>query len=457
MTQRTASQPPPSVAPTAAPPTHIDALLLPIDPDLPERELVDRLRAIEDAKAHLCAVQADLAVQLDSTVRARHEQSRTPAAQRGRDVAGLIAFARRESPSRGSRLLGLAHALTEQPHAHDAMRMGVLSEWRATQISRETACLSREDRAVFDERFCSPTPEATDPDDTYRFAGWGDRRLVAEAQRLVTEIDPAALVNRRRRAEADRRVSMRAAPDTMSQLSALLPVAQGVAVWATLTRIADQARAAGDERSRNQVMADAMVERITGQTRADAAPITINLVVSDQTLLGDSQAPGWIQGYGPIPADAVDDLTREAASEGRAALRRLYARPDSGALVAMESVAREFPAGLARFLDLRDRACRTPYCDAPIRHHDHATDHALGGPTTSVNGQSLCVQCNHTKQAPGWRASPSTGPPGSRHVIETTLPTGHTMRSTAPAMPTPWQTQVFSHAEIVLTEFVMVA
>ena len=63
-----------------------------------------------------CAAQAELTVRLDQTVRARHAQARVPAAQQGRDVAGLVAFARRESPAKGSRLLGLAHALAEQPH-----------------------------------------------------------------------------------------------------------------------------------------------------------------------------------------------------------------------------------------------------------------------------------------------------------------------------------------------------
>ena len=55
-----------------------------------------------------------------------------------------------------------------------------------------------------------------------------------------------------------------------------------------------------------------------------------------------------------------------------ATLRRLYRRPSTGALVAMRSRSRCFPKGLATFIGLRDQTCRTPYCDAPIRHRDHA-------------------------------------------------------------------------------------
>lgn len=129
-------------------------------------------------------------------------------------------------------------------------------------------------------------------------------------------------------------------------------------------------------------------------------------------------------------------LAARAVAEAAATLRRLYAAPATGALVAMDSTARTFPKSLALFLDLRDRTCRTPWCDAPIRHHDHAHDHAAGGTTTATNGQGLCEQCNHLKQAPGWCARP-TGPPGTRHQVGTTLPTGHVVRSTAPRAPIP--------------------
>jgi hypothetical protein len=408
-----------------------------------ERVLVDRIRALEDAKARICAEQAELTVRLDAAVRARHAAARVPAAQHGRDVAGLVGYARRESPAKGSRLLGLAQALVEQPYTHAAMKAGVLSEWRAMLISRETSCLSCEDRAVVDAQISAPGP-----DGNYRFDGWGDRTLAAEVQKVVYAADPHAVVNRRAKAEADRHVSVRPAPDTMARLSALLPAAQGVAVWATLTRIADQARSAGDPRTRGQVMADTLVERITGHTTAGTVPVTVNLVISDQTLLGGDRQPAWLQGYGPIPADTIP-------ARSMTTLRRLYANPTTGALVALDSTAREFPTGLARFIELRDRTCRTPYCDAPIRHHDHATDHHLGGQTTATNGQGLCEHCNHTKQAPGWRSRPVNGPPDQRHQVETLLPTGHRTRSTAPPTPTPATLQPISHGEIHLSRIAL--
>lgn len=404
----------------------------------PEREIVEAIRELEELKCRAAAQQARLARELDEL-------------RSGRDTGALVAYARRESPARGTRLVGLARSLVELPHTESALHDGAISEWRATIIARETACLSREDRAEVDQRIAAPAPDGRRPLD-----GWGDRRLAAEVRGLVAQLDPQAVVDRRARAEAERRVSLRPAPDTMTQLSALLRVAQGVAVWATLTRAADEARAAGDPRSRGQVMADTLVERVTGQARADAVPLTVNLVVSDRSLLAGGREPAWLQGYGAITAEHADELTRQAATEARAALRRLYASP-SGGLVALESRSREFPTGLAQFLELRDRTCRTLWCDAPIRHRDHVLDHALDGPTTALNGQGLCEQCNHTKQSPGWRATPITGPPGAPHQVETTLPTGHIVRSTAPPAPMPSTLTPIRRLEWVLSGFALVA
>jgi 5-methylcytosine-specific restriction endonuclease McrA len=98
----------------------------------------------------------------------------------------------------------------------------------------------------------------------------------------------------------------------------------------------------------------------------------------------------------------------------------------------MDSRRRLFPAPLRRFIQIRDDTCRTPYCDAPIRHHDHIIPWHNDGPTTLANGAGLCEACNHTKELPGWKTQPRPGP---RHTIELTTPTGHTYHSTAPPLP----------------------
>ncbi len=71
----------------------------------------------------------------------------------------------------------------------------------------------------------------------------------------------------------------------MTFLGALLPMRDGVACFAALTRATNARVAAGDARSRCQIMADTLVERVTGRTVADPAPIQVNLVMTDQALL----------------------------------------------------------------------------------------------------------------------------------------------------------------------------
>lgn len=416
-------------------------------PEPDDAVLVDRLRALEELKAAAAAAQARLTARLDEAVRARHAALRVPSARHGQGVGSQVALARRESPARGGRLVGLATALVhEMPHTLAAMTAGGLSEWRATLLVRETACLSREHRAVVDATLMAD-PDTTD--------GWGDRRLVAEAKRLAYRLDPESALRRVRRAEADRRVSLRPAPDTMTYLTGLLPVAAGVATWAALVQEADRRRAAGDQRSRGQIMADTLVQRVTGAAdAASPAAVELQLVMTDQALLGGDGEPAVVTGHGVVPAAFARDLVRDSAAA--VFLRRLWSHPTSGALAATESSRRLFPSALRRQVVLRDQTCRTPWCDAPVRHVDHVLPADAGGPTSLANGQGLCEACNLSKQAPGWRARPVAGP---RHTVATTTRTGHSYRSTAPPLPgaAPPDARPASHAEWHFTQWVLTA
>jgi hypothetical protein len=216
-------------------------------------------------------------------------------------------------------------------------------------------------------------------------------------------------------------------------------------------------------------MADALVERTTG-TPGGIAGVEIQLVMTDRTLFQGDSEPARLPGYGIVPAgwardmltnpgngpatgaagmDAgagTDEETKQMATaaggddSGDTAggrdltvwLRRLYTAPGTGELTALDSRARFFPPGLRRFLTARDDTCRTPYCDAPIRHYDHIVPWHHNGTTTHGNGAGLCEACNHTKETPGWSSRPLPGP---RHTLDVTTPTGHTYQSTAPPLP----------------------
>ncbi|WP_396187631.1 HNH endonuclease [Citricoccus sp.] len=105
----------------------------------------------------------------------------------------------------------------------------------------------------------------------------------------------------------------------------------------------------------------------------------------------------------------------------------------------MDSHRRAFSGLLRHMVLLRDGICRTPYCDAPIRHIDHATPHRDGGPTSWDNASGLCVRCNHTKENPGWAHQ------ATAEELRVTTPTGHKYTNrprplTPPPVPDPAST-----------------
>ena len=134
----------------------------------------------------------------------------------GRGVAAQVALARRDSPVKGGRHLGLAKALVhEMPHTLAALERGLISEWRATLVVRETAGLSRADRRQVDRELAS-RPGG--------LGALGDGAMAAETRRMAYRLDAYAVTARAHKAESDRRVTVRPAPDSMAHVTGLLPL-----------------------------------------------------------------------------------------------------------------------------------------------------------------------------------------------------------------------------------------
>ncbi|CRZ14165.1 HNH endonuclease [Mycolicibacterium neworleansense] len=396
-----------------------------VDPDAGEAALRDRIAELERLKSAAAAGQARATAALDRARRAKEAAAGVPAARRGRGLGSEIGLARMDSPVQGNRYLAHARILVHDlPYTLAALESGVLTESRARLIAREAACLSPADRRGLDEQLCADLTE---------LIGLGDTRLTSGAKTIAYQIDPVAVIERVTRAPADRNVTFRPAADNMAIVTALLPATDAASVRYALTEAADRCT---DGRSRGQTMADTLTARVSGGDITTPVPVAVNLVLSDDTLLGGSTQPAHLEGLGPIPAAAARRMIGDALADKNswATLRRLYATPDTGALVAMESRSRRFPKGLARFIATRDQTCRTPYCNAPIRHIDHVRSHHRKGPTSAANGEGLCEHCNYVKEHPGWKVRTRTDRSG-RHTTEHITPTGAVYRSTAPPLP----------------------
>ncbi|MGO1834448.1 MAG: DUF222 domain-containing protein, partial [Actinomycetaceae bacterium] len=211
----------------------------------------------------------------------------------------------------------------------------------------------------------------------------GDRQVASRARALALELDQSHAL---RRAEAEikkRRVTVRPAPGDMAYLTAYVPMVQAVRAFATLHAQSMTLINSGqaDGRTRDQISADLLLRRLTDTTATapgdtttgSRGDVALTIVMTDQTLTGSSDRPAWLPGHGPLAATIARHHVAEAA---RVFYRRLWTDPAAGGLVATESRAREFTGQLRQLIFLRDDVCASPYCNAPIRHIDHATPHA---------------------------------------------------------------------------------
>src|SRR6185312_8882065 len=170
--------------------------------------LVDLVSSLESLKGASAGAQAAATVLFAGSQTAAGAAAKTRPEVVRRSVCGQVALARRDSAHRGGRHVGLALALhNELPCTREALAEGRISEWQATLICRETACLDPDLRRQADARLAG------------RLGSLGDAGVAREAARVVAELDPAAVAERAAKAARDRRVTVRPAPDTMAYLT----------------------------------------------------------------------------------------------------------------------------------------------------------------------------------------------------------------------------------------------
>jgi hypothetical protein len=128
-------------------------------------------------------------------------------------------------------------------------------------------------------------------------------------------------------------------------------------------------------------------------------PITVNLTIDLPTLLGLSENPGQLSGYGAIPAT----VARELAADGK--WRKFITDPTTGNLLDFGRESYLPPQALRDFLLARDKTCRFPGCRrSGVRGEiDHAVPWEEGGETSRSNLGLLCKRHHQLKTHGGWK------------------------------------------------------
>ncbi|GAA3242157.1 hypothetical protein GCM10017691_46010 [Pseudonocardia petroleophila] len=344
-----------------------------------EALLIERIAWLEERKAAIAAEQSDAVLAFATA----HAESQTAAGEVDpealeRSIAAQIGLACRVSPTEGRRRVRIARDLhAGHARVRELFAAGRLSEYQTATIVAATTHLSPAERAEVDRELAERRVETL-----------GVRRIHDLTRSLAAQVAPEKFTTRCRAARTGRRVSVRPAADGMADLTAHLPVEEAVACYAALAAAVNDAAVRPEPvtRGRGQILADTLVERLTGQATARDVNIEIQVLVPVEALIDpDSPLPAQIAGHGPVPVELL------TTGGGRRTWRRLITR--DGVVIGGDSRSRLFTGRLAALIRARDgHRCREPYCGSPIATSTTST----AGRTAAVPSSPMVAVCAHS-------------------------------------------------------------
>ncbi len=211
----------------------------------------------------------------------------------------------------------------------------------------------------------------------------------------VRELDPAA-ERVTRGTDEDRHVEINPSHNGLAQFWGAVRAADAAVLDRRLDQLAGSV-CAEDSRTKRQRRADALAALAAGQSTmvcdcgsqqcpaadVDATPaqVVIHVVAEQATVSGDSATPGYLPGFGAVPAETVRDLATRARVRPLKPAQEFTAEPQYRPSVA-----------LAEFIRARDLCCRFPGCEVPAEFCDldHSIPWILGGPTHPSNIHLKC-------------------------------------------------------------------
>jgi hypothetical protein len=279
------------------------------------------------------------------------------------------------------------------PATFTALSEGKISYRHATVIADQADSLPKETRGDFDKEI-APYARMTTPGKT-------DRR----AKKLREKMHPDSTTERHVRAVADRYVAVEPARDGMAYLIAFLPAPEAFAIMNRLQMGAQAMKCPGETKTQMQLQTDFFTDLLLNcdvpdGPRKGIVP-TVLVSVPVLTLLGTSEEPGSLEGYGPIDPDTARRLAGKAKS-----FVRILTHPETGAVLSVGKTRYKVPKDMRLWLRLRDETCRGPCgCNKLAVHSevDHTVEWQFGGETKVDNLAFLCKSCHDFKSYSGWK------------------------------------------------------
>ncbi|UUT36107.1 HNH endonuclease signature motif containing protein [Microbacterium elymi] len=233
-------------------------------------------------------------------------------------------------------------------------------------------------------------------------------------ERLASESIDA----RHERAAEDRRIWTRPELDGMADLGIHGPAADVHAADTRVDRIARHLHEQeGETRTLAQLRADVALALLNGATvdgaatGAAAGRPAVAITVPVMTLLGRSDEPAILDGFGPIDLNTAKRLAGDASS-----WVRILTHPVDGTVLDVDRTTYRIPKALRRWLGIRDKVCAFPGCGRLARDCDidHRTEWQHGGKTAADNAGPLCEHHHVVKTETLWQPTPIpiAGPPG---------------------------------------------
>ena len=412
---------------------------------------LDGLAEVARLEARTAALRVRLAADYAQATRFLAPPAPSPRDRAAQEMALVaeVACVLTVSERAAAALLAEARALTTAlPLTLAALESGAISWAHARIIVDETSSLDAAGAAGLEAHFLDP--EAPNPARGCPAGELVPSRFRAKARAWRERHHPASIEERHTTSAADRRVEYTPDRDGMAWLSAHLPADTAAGIWDRTTAAARALQGPDEARTLAQLRADITAtwllttgtgpaaERTTaarparhrwnGRRRHRHRPGTgagaragafvpvpraqVLVTVPVLSLLGATDEPAVLDGYGPIPPS----MARRLIADGAGSFHRVLTDPRDGAPLEIGRTSYRLTTAQRHWLRLRDGRCPFPGCG---NHSlDNEADHLLawadGGTTGISNLGQPCPKHHRLKHASAWTPAGASKdhPPG---------------------------------------------